>query len=90
MTKNNYIILSSDSNGIIAEDYSKEEIDDLLSWDEECNGIKMKSELGCTSFTDDVYDIGGETCLLIKGEIVVPEQRERELVITRNIQEYAL
>ena len=90
MTENNYIILSSDSNGIIAEDYSKEEIDDLLSWDEECNRIKMKSELGCTSFTDDVYDIGGDTCMLVRGEIVLPKEKEKEIVLKRTISEYVI
>ena len=90
MTENNYIILSSDSNGIVAEYYDRKEIDDLLSWDEECNGIKMISENGCTTFTDDVYDIGGDTCMIIRGEIVIPEQKEKEIVLKRTISEYAL
>lgn len=90
MTENKYIILSMDENGITADDYTKEEIADLLTWSEQDNGIKLKGELGCTNFTDDVYSIDCDTCLLIKGEIVVPEQKERELVIKRNISEYAL
>jgi len=90
MTENNYIVISSDGIGITADEYTKSELDALLEWSEECNGIKMKGENGCTMFTDDVDAIEHDVCMIIRGEIIVPEQRERELVITRSISEYAL
>jgi len=90
MTENKYIILSMDENGITADDYTREQIDELLEWNENCNGIAMKGENGCVNFTDDVYDIDVNNCLIIKGEIVLPKEKEKEITIKRNIREYAL
>ena len=90
MTEETYIILSFDESGITADDYSRKTINELLEWSEECNGIKMKSENGCTNFTDDVYAIDGDTCMLVRGEIVLPKEKEKEIVLKRTISEYKL
>lgn len=88
MNENNYIIVFLDYVGFNLETCSKSEIDALLKWDEESENIGMEAENGCTNFTDDPDCINGNTCMIIKGDIVLPKNTDH--IVKQTVTEYEL
>lgn len=88
MSEKPYMILSADVCGIHVEKYSELKIRVLLGWDEEAENIGMEAENGCTEFTSDPDCIDDNTCMIIKGKIILPDIVDH--IVTQTVKEYKL
>lgn len=73
-----YFVLHQTEDGIQISEYNKKVLDNLLTWDEEENSIRMKQENSCERFLSleemDFEDTAFEdACVIIKGEVIIPK-----------------
>lgn len=80
MGESNYYILNKTEDGIQLHQYSKSELQKLLSYDKEIDDIGLKFEIGCNKFLtfDEMNseDARRDSCMIIKGEVVIPIHRK--------------
>lgn len=76
-----FVCHASEDGGASINEYSEDELKDLLSWDDDSKQIGLMDEIGCDKFVefDDmefVDNVDMNACTIIRGNVVVPKERK--------------